>query len=99
LPSSGLKLRSTDSAAPHADTHCPTSLAARARRDRVVCACTHYLVFKEPTAGAPVAPHRRRLEYPRSSRALASRALVPPARSCLTGPGRLSVATVFRGTF
>jgi hypothetical protein len=23
------------------------------RRDRVVCACTHYLVFKEPTPGTP----------------------------------------------
>jgi len=29
------------------------------KADRVVCACTHYLVFKEPTARAPVAPDRR----------------------------------------
>ena len=41
-----------DSAAPRADSHCPTSLSGlrpRATSRRVVCACTHYLVFKEPT--------------------------------------------------
>ena len=26
------------------------------RHDRAVCACTHYLVFKEPTTRAPLAP-------------------------------------------
>src|SRR5438094_2917447 len=44
----------------HALTLCPTSLSrlrARATSRRVlVCACTHYLVFKELTVCAPVAP-------------------------------------------
>jgi hypothetical protein len=28
------------------------------RINRAVCACTHYLVFKEPTAETPLAPRR-----------------------------------------
>src|SRR5437660_12838319 len=51
-----------------------------------VCACTHYLVFKEPTAGAPVAPHRHRSSgaFPRCSIRVFPRR--PPPRSCLEGP-------------
>ena len=37
------------------------SLARSAPSRRAVCACTHYLVFKEPTAATPEAPGRRRL--------------------------------------
>src|SRR5581483_1348932 len=52
------------------------------QRDRVcVCACTHYLVFKEPTARAPVAPDRLRFGL---SGCLRSHQF----RSCLNGPGR-----------
>src|SRR5262245_44105958 len=38
------------------------SLSLRSRRNGVtglLCACTHYLVFKEPTVCAPVAPSPR----------------------------------------
>src|SRR5262245_52098695 len=40
----GLKLESPDSATPHADT------LSILKNRRVVCACTHYPVFKEPTS-------------------------------------------------
>ena len=47
----------------HSLTLCPTSSAVALTRSggtpsrRVVCACTLYLVFKEPTAGASRTPH------------------------------------------
>ena len=47
------KPRSTDSAAPRADSHCPASslnCSSGSAETGLVCACTHYLVFKEPTA-------------------------------------------------
>ena len=48
----GLKPPSTDSVAPHADSQSFFN-------DRVVCACTHYLVFKEPaSSGAPTPDFR-----------------------------------------
>ena len=46
------KLRSTDSAAPRADSHCPAlplDCSSDHAETGLVCACTHYLVFKEPT--------------------------------------------------
>src|ERR1041384_2991028 len=50
------------------------------RETRVcVCACTHYLVFKEPTARAPGAPDRRGFWVIRDSLP------VPPLKSRLRG--------------
>ena len=51
---------------------CPTMLSRLSprsyRHDRVfVCACTHYLVFKEPTAEAPAAPRPSKAQALRSS--------------------------------
>jgi len=44
-----------------ADSLSPSGLAdANPRGDGLVCACTHYLVFKEPTVCAPVAPSPRK---------------------------------------
>jgi hypothetical protein len=71
---------------------CPGACAPRPRRDRAVCACTHYLVFKEPTADAPMAPRRlswlaspaRCLGYPEVP--------VPPPGSRPGRPRRLSAA-------
>ena len=62
----------------------PRACASRPRRDRAVCACTHYLVFKEPTTDAPLAPRRRCLGYPEVP--------VPPPGSRPGRPRRLSEA-------
>jgi hypothetical protein len=108
MPSHGLKIRSPDSATPRADTQSPLTLAfgsrsclrcrpslslRNARRiRRVVCACTHYPVFKEPTNGAPWAPHPATVAF---EPALAS----PSHRSGLAGKARrMAVCGVFRGT-
>jgi len=40
-------------ATPRADSHC---LKAKGLSTGFVCVCTHYLVFKEPTAKAPWTP-------------------------------------------
>src|SRR6188508_1890673 len=50
--SAGLTPRTTDYVAPHADSQSFFN-------DRVVCACTHYLVFKEPTRGRQPGAARR----------------------------------------
>jgi hypothetical protein len=74
--SAGLKPRSTDYAAPHADSQSDSALGADAprasSRQGCVCACTHYLVFKEPAlrvprygrqAGGPPRRHSRRCTF------------------------------------
>ena len=58
-PNTDCLILPTDSAAPLADTlsdFAPLTFADGATSRRVVCACTHYPVFKEPTLGAPWAP-------------------------------------------
>jgi len=85
----------TDSAVPHADSHVrlrhlllgSLSLARIENRGVTgfVCACTHYLVFKEPTDWMSK-EHRRGLKSAGG-----------PNPSPETG--RLRAPTVFRGTF